>query len=207
VERLLRRRTPPPRYEWSNHRLQRSPFPTRDRESDPATSMRAAVKSLLLVASAGLVLALGVAAPANAAPPCWKALLNDWYDGKIDQTYPAHCYTEAIQHLPQDVTDYSSARDDIHRAMLAAIRNGGDGGRGPSSYDPNNPNPNPSAAPEGKRGVILRAIEWLGPSNAASVPLPLLSLAAVAFLLLAAAGGSFVNRWLQARRLPPSTGT
>jgi hypothetical protein len=170
--------------------------------------MRAAVKSLLLVASAGLVLALGVAAPAGAATPCWKALINDWYDGQIYQTYPTHCYTEALNHLPQDIKQYSSAQDDIHRALLAAIRDGrgGGGGRGTSAYDPNNPNPNPSASSEGKRGVILRAIEWLGPSNAASVPLPLLILAALAFLLLAAAGGSFVNRWLQARRLPPSPG-
>ena len=51
--------------------------------------------------------------------------------------------------------------------------------------------------------MILRAVEWLGPSDAASVPLPLLILAGVAFLLLAAAGGSFVNRRLQERRLPP----
>jgi len=51
--------------------------------------------------------------------------------------------------------------------------------------------------------VILRAIEWLGPSDAAAVPLPLLVLAGVAFLLLAAAGGSLLNRRLQARRLQP----
>jgi hypothetical protein len=173
--------------------------------------MRAAVKSLLLVASAGLVLALGVAAPANADPPCWKALINDWYDGQIDQTYPRHCYTQAIDHLPQDIKNYSSAADDIRAAMLAAIRGdkggGGGGDRHPTAYDPKNPNPNPRASSEGnKRGVILRAIEWLGPSNAASVPLPLLILAAVAFLLLAAAGGTFVNRWLQERRLPPNPG-
>ena len=49
----------------------------------------------------------------------------------------------------------------------------------------------------------MRAIEWLGPSDAGAVPLPLLILAGVAFLLLAAAGGSLVNRRLQERRLPP----
>ena len=32
----------------------------------------------------------GVAAPqADAATPCWKRLINDWYDGRIDRTYPA----------------------------------------------------------------------------------------------------------------------
>jgi len=58
-------------------------------------------------------------------------------------------------------------------------------------------------AEESEKGVITRAIEWLGPSNAASGPLPLLILAGVAFLLLAAAGGSFLNRRFRERRLPP----
>jgi hypothetical protein len=169
--------------------------------------MRPAVKSFLLVGCAGLVLALGAAAPAGAATPCWKALINDWYDGQIDHTYPKSCYTEAMHHLPQDVKTYSSAKDDIERALLASIRQDRGGGGGGSSssrtYDPNNP-PSPGPSSEGSsKGVILRAIEWLGPSNAASVPLPLLILAGVAFLLLAAAGGSFVNRRLQERRHPP----
>jgi hypothetical protein len=174
--------------------------------------MRAAVKSLLLVTLAGLALVLGAAAPASASTPCWQQLINDWFDGHIDKTYPTSCYTQAIQHLPRDVQLYSGASDDIHRAMLAALRQSGKGPPSPGSSGPgaqNTPrNVDPTAAgPEAhSKGVILRAIEWLGPSNAASVPLPLLILAALAFLLLAAAGGSFVNRWLQARRLPPSPG-
>jgi hypothetical protein len=145
-------------------------------------------------------LALGVAAPASAAPPCWKALINDWYDGRIDQTYPTSCYTEAIQHLPQDVDTYSSAKDDIQRALLASIQRDS---REAPTYDPNAPVAGSSSSGGGSKGIIIRAIEWLGPSNADAVPLPLLILAGVAFLLLAAAGGSFVNRRLQARRLPP----
>lgn len=166
--------------------------------------MRPAVKSVLLIALAGLALALGAASPAAASgTPCWKALIQDWYDGQIDHTYPPSCYTEAIHHLPQDVTTYSSARDDIERALLASIRQD----RGGGTYDPNNPPTGGAGSiPEGNsKGIILRAVEWLGPSNAASVPLPLLILAGVAFLLLAAAGGSFVNRRLQERRLPPQT--
>jgi hypothetical protein len=167
--------------------------------------MQAAVKSLLLVVLAGLALALGSAAPATAGIPCWKALINDWYDGKIDRTYPPKCYTAAIHHLPQDARDYTSAQADIQRALLASIRKnsgggGSDGGRTTANYNPKDPYPDPE---DSSKGVILRAIEWLGPSNAAAVPLPLLILAGVAFLLLAAAGGSFINRRLQERRLPP----
>jgi hypothetical protein len=161
------------------------------------------VKSFLALTLCASALALGVnAAPATAAVPCWKALINDWYDGHIDFTYPPACYTEAIQHLPQDVDTYSSAKDDIQRALLAVLRQG----RGePPTYDPNNPTgSSPSSGSSGgSKGIIIRTIEWLGPSNAGSIPLPLLILGGVAFLLLAAAGGSFVNRRLQARRLPP----
>jgi hypothetical protein len=160
-----------------------------------------AVKSFLLVISAGIVLALGVAAPAGAATPCWKALINDWYDGRIDETYPRACYTQAIQHLPQDVSTYSSAKEDIERALLAVVRQGPNE---PPTWNPNDGTPSGNSTAEGgSKGLITQVIEWLGPSNAASVPLPLLILAAVAFLLLAAAGGSFVNRRIQERRLPP----
>jgi hypothetical protein len=185
--------------------------------------MRAAVKSLLLVACAGLVLALGTAAPAVAGIPCWQAVINDWYDGKIDHTYPTSCYQGAIQHLPTDVKTYSSAKDDIERALRASIRkdraNKNKPPRQTSSTTPKSNGPGnqsgngngnrkrdgaQTASPErSQKGAITRAIEWLGPSNAASVPLPLLILAAVAFLLLAAAGGSFVNRRVQERRPPP----
>jgi len=163
------------------------------------------VKSFLALTFCLSALVLGVAAPASAAPPCWKALINDWYDGRIDQTYPPSCYTEAIQHLPQDVETYSSAKEDIQRALLAVLSH--DRGN-PPTYDPNNPTGGSASGTTGggSKGILYRAIEWLGPSNAGSVPLPLLILAGVAFVLLAAAGGSFVNRRLQARRLPPPHG-
>jgi len=73
---------------------------------------------------ATLLLALVAAAAPSTAPaaaPCWKQLLNDWYDGHIDKTYNAGCYREALKHLPTDVEVYSSARSDIQRALAAAV--------------------------------------------------------------------------------------
>jgi hypothetical protein len=80
-------------------------------------------KAAVVTVIAGAVL-LGAAtrpAPAQAATPCWKQLLNDWYDGRIDQTYAVHCYRDALKHLPADVQTYSSAHDDILRALQTAI--------------------------------------------------------------------------------------
>ena len=192
-------------------RTQSSPSGTRRRAFAAATSIRGAVKSLLLVLFAGLALALGSATPASAGVPCWQAVINDWYDnGQVDHKYPRSCYSAAISHLPTDVDTYSSAKDDIKRAELAALRGGGGGpGKSPPATEPNaeptGPARTPAAAkPESSgKGAIVKTIEWLGPSDAASVPVPLLILAGVAFLLLAAAGGSFISRRLQARRLPP----
>jgi hypothetical protein len=174
----------------------------------PTTIGPSVVKSILAVlALAFAAVAFGVSAqPAAAANiPCWKALINDWFDGRIDEVYEKHCYSEAIAHLPRDVETYSEAKDDILRAQLDAIREnkdptydesrGAGGTTGPSGGDD-----------DGSKGVITRAIEWLGPSNADAVPLPLLILAGVALLLLAAAGSSFLSRRLQARRLPPPDG-
>jgi hypothetical protein len=169
--------------------------------------MRTAVKSLLLVVVAGLVLAFGAAAPASAKTPCAQAVINDWFDdGIFEHTYAPSCYTQAIKQLPRDAHIYSSAPDDIRRAMLAALSKGK--GSLPPTSGQSNPSKGIESAPPPKqethsKGLVLKAIEFFGPSNAASIPLPLLILAGVAFLLLAAAGGSVVNRRLQERRLPP----
>jgi hypothetical protein len=173
-----------------------------------------AVLALAVLAVGGLV----VGSSASAATPCWKQVLNDWFvDGRIDNTYPIACYTEAQQHLGEDAVNYSGAPDDIHRALLAAIRQdrggggptnssggtgvGPTGGRSSGGTSATGSSSSPSAT---HKGPIQRAIDWIGPSNAESIPLPLLILAGIAFLLLAAAGASFAARRIQARRLRPS---
>ena len=161
-----------------------------------------AVKSFLLVLCVGVILVLGSAAPAAAASatPCWKVVINDWFDGRLDQTYPTQCYQQALQHLPRDVQLYSSAKDDIQSALYASMRQNRDV---KPTYKGGGPTTSGGGTEGGSKSIIQNVIEWLGPSNAQSVPLPLLILGGVAFLLLAAAGGSFVSRRLQARRLPP----
>ena len=182
------------------------------RTQSPRSLAAVALATLALVAT-GLVLTAGTAAPASAGTPCWRTLINDWFDGKIDHVYPPACYTQAIAHLPRDIKTYSNAPDEIRAAMLAAISKNKSGGSGSSGSGtpgsgatadraPASATPPASSDPQ-KKGLILRAIEWLGPSDAGAVPLPLLILAGVAFLLLALAGGSLINRRLQERRLEP----
>ena len=164
------------------------------------------LKPFLLLTTLAATLALTVAAaPASAGTPCWKVVISDWYkDGRIDGTYPIPCYEQARQHLPADVQAYADASDEIRRAMLDRLRHkdgpsnsSGRHAAGPIAFG-NDSNGNPP------KGLISRLIDKLGPSNADSVPLPLLVLAGIAFLLLAAAGGSFVARRIQARRIVPA---
>jgi hypothetical protein len=87
----------------------------------PATPVLHASKRIAAVAASAALVLLAVASPAQAAAPCWKALITDWYDGEIDKSYAIPCYQQAVDHLPTDARLYSSARDDILRAMQLEI--------------------------------------------------------------------------------------
>ena len=181
----------------------------RARRTWTRTALAALAVSVALLAGG---ISSAAAAPAATATPtndCWKAVVNDWLNNnRVDGVYAIPCYTQAIQHLNAypDVQNYSSATDDIQRALLAAIRqdrgNGPGAGPGPSSGPTSGPSSssappsNPSSSPHGVLGSF-------SPSNAESIPLPLLVLGGLALLLLAAAGATLVARRIQARRGPP----
>jgi hypothetical protein len=172
----------------------------------------------LLIVLAAASFGAGVAAPqADAATPCWKRLINDWYDGRIDRTYPASCYRQAIKNLPEDVDAYSTAREDLERALLSAARRKGSA---LDADDPIPPGPGNEAGPKaedqsssengdeeaapplpgsdgGDDGGLL---ETFRPSSADEIPVPLLVLGGLAVLLLGAAAASFVARKIQARK-------
>ena len=81
--------------------------------------MLAAAVALLVV-----VTACGSARESAGGPSCSDAILSDWADGRIDGTYDAGCYLAAIDALPEDVRAYSSAEDDISRALLSLRSSG-----------------------------------------------------------------------------------
>jgi hypothetical protein len=159
-----------------------------------------------MVVSALCFAAFGIAAPAaTAAQPCWKALVNDyWADNRVDRVYPISCYREAMEKLPSDVQEYSDAQDDLRRALLLAIRDTRDSGGAEFQSADDESTAAPAPADDsggGKGGFITEVLSKLGPKNADSVPVPLLVLAAIAFLLCSAAGVSYAARWYQARRV------
>ncbi|HEY6069068.1 MAG TPA: hypothetical protein VIU81_10255 [Gaiellaceae bacterium] len=77
--------------------------------------------SLLIAALAAVVTVLVTAGPAAAAPNCASRVLKDWQDGRLDGTYPVPCYRQALAQLPEDVRVYSSAQNDITRALQARL--------------------------------------------------------------------------------------
>ncbi|MEX2210592.1 MAG: hypothetical protein WD689_02345 [Gaiellaceae bacterium] len=174
---------------------------------------------ILLALVVTAVTALGAAPTAMAAKPCWVQLINDWYDGRIDKAYSVSCYRKAIRNLPEDVAAYSDAREDINRALLAALRAGERSGKPLSPGDPVAPQTGPKrtvpadtsedaeAAPGGSPDANGGGpLDVLNPSSADSIPIPLLVLGALALLLLAAASAGFVARRIQARRVRISPG-
>jgi hypothetical protein len=82
------------------------------------------VFAYLRAASAVLVLlAVGALVPATASAKeqCWQELVDDWSDGAISNLYPIRCYRQALQNMPEDVRLYSSASDDINRALSGRV--------------------------------------------------------------------------------------
>jgi hypothetical protein len=173
----------------------------------------------VLVFLAAFVALLAVASPADAAQSCGRAVIDDWYDdGRVDGTYALHCYDDAIEILPRDVRDYSSAKEDIQRALQAAKR--GDAAP-PARTDPT-PGEKPSTTPDDPDNTDTTETTGTPPADgpndpptetlagaptdtesASSVPIPLLILAGLALLLVAGGTAGYVIRRVQARRLPP----
>jgi hypothetical protein len=163
---------------------------------------------------AALVAVLVVAAPAGAAPSCARQVIDDWYDdGRVDRTYPLHCYDDAIDALPPDVRDYSSAKEDIQRALQARMRNepapaattdpspGGSGGTTTPTKPPKNQTTTDVSNPKNENPP--EASGQVDSDSAGSVPIPLLVLAGLALLLIAGGSAGYLVRRYQGRNNPP----
>ncbi|HYI73633.1 MAG TPA: hypothetical protein VEW90_00070 [Gaiellaceae bacterium] len=79
---------------------------------------RQLVGTIGVAVTAAVLVGCGLGQPAKEVA-CGKAVLSDWADGRIDQEYPAPCYEAAIEVMPEDIRAYTSARDDISRALYS----------------------------------------------------------------------------------------
>jgi hypothetical protein len=174
---------------------------------------RAALTAAALAALSAATVVFAQPATAAASESCGKKVFADWYDnGRVDNIYPQRCYREAIRLLPVDIRDYSSAREDILRALLYAQQgkpDPGDGGTGGGGSDPGgnggsggsgggggNGGTNGGGTGEGRgdggSGTVDPGdVDTSGPS---SVPVPLIVLAAIAATLLALGAAGYVTR-------------
>ena len=169
------------------------------------------LRALAVACAAAMLLPLSAGARTTATP-CWKTLLNEWYGGRIAHIYPIPCYQQAINHLPTDIQVYSSAREDIQRALQVAIAH---------KKNPKAPVPTVTATPpssnssggttttsggatsvpgnQSPSGAVPVALKDSSPGGATSFPLPLIILGGLALFLLAAGAVGLIIRRMQGR--------
>jgi hypothetical protein len=161
------------------------------------------------------VIALSAPAAASAAQPCWKQIYDDWYDNeRIDRSYSKECYAAAQRNIPQDLRDYSDLPGEIQSARMRDLRARGSEGedtrslQGSDPVDTRSDDDEAGGGGDSGGGPIGNALDELGPSSADSAPIPLLVLAGLALLLVAAGAAGLLTRKLSARRArvtPPDT--
>jgi hypothetical protein len=85
--------------------------------------LKTTLLALIAVAVSALAFTVAPAMASGSADKgaCWKLVINDWYDGAITGKYELHCYRDALAHVNRDLKGYSSAYDDINRALQKRI--------------------------------------------------------------------------------------
>jgi hypothetical protein len=156
------------------------------------------IAKALLFCAAALCAASGAllsARPAAAASGCATTVINDWRDGRIDGVYSPHCYRQALRELPEDIRIYSSAEDDIQRALVASLAK-------PASAQKAGDVKGivrRLASTKAKAAAQREAAQSVLASGATSVPLTVLIAGGIAVFLVAAASISVVAK--RVRRL------
>jgi hypothetical protein len=139
---------------------------------------------LLLIVAAACAAILPSVGAAATSPRCGAAVLKDWSDGKLDRTYPVRCYQDALDRMPEDMRSYTSAPDDIQRALLARLRQGRTNGSGDRQTG-------------ARREALSAGVDEVARST--GIPRPLVALGVIGIALLAAGSGGLVARLLKAR--------
>jgi hypothetical protein len=157
--------------------------------------------SWVIVGLSVLSVAIPPAAAAADGPACGSAVLKDWSDGRLDRIYPVRCYQNALDRMPEDMRSYTTAPDDIQRALLARLRDARlqarstPSGRTPRTHDARRQTQQSPVRREPRREALSAAT--LSATTPTGIPLPLIVLAAVGSLLLVTAGVGVATRKLR----------
>lgn len=162
---------------------------------------------MLIVVVAAAVATVTPAGAAASKPACGKAVLKDWSDGKLDRTYPVRCYQDALNRMPEDMLSYTTAPDDIERALLARLRAGRTHHARPAqtARAQSTPGParKPAAAQTGRsdRRPEREALSAAGADSirANGIPRPLVALAGIGALLIVTGSMGLAARKLRGR--------
>ena len=161
---------------------------------------------LLLIGAAVCAAVMPSVGAAATTSRCGATVLKDWSDGKLSRSYPVRCYQDALDRMPEDMRGYTTAPDDIQRALLARLRAGRTHHVGSSAQASA-----PKAAPrrttaQAERSArhdpdreALSAAGLDAAGSARGIPLPLIALAAIGLVLVAAGSGRFALRRFRAR--------
>ena len=175
------------------------------RATSPPPARLLAVFAATVVVATGALLSLG-APRVEAAKPCWERVIDDWVDnGRIEGVYSPSCLTAARKHVPEDIRAYTDIIDKIDSYRLNAVRTL-QSTRSPDAKQPSDRvSRNSRRLPEpqvsnGKDEAPLTSVLGKGTTDASSIPVPLMVLAGLALLLMAAGAAGFAQRKLAARR-------
>jgi hypothetical protein len=159
----------------------------------PPRSFTAALAAAIL---AGL---FAFAAPARAVSGCASAVIRDWNTGHLDASYAPACYREALSELPEDIRIYSSAENDINRALIASLAKKSTP-TGKTKLGAVKGIVRTLATAEGANGVQARAAQAAADPSASAVPVVVLVFAVGALALVSAASISVVARRVRRAR-------
>jgi hypothetical protein len=143
------------------------------------------MRRLLVIIAAACAAVVPSAGMAATSSSCGAAVLKDWSDGKLNHAYPVRCYQDALDRMPEDMRSYTSAPDDIQRALLARLRQGRTNGAGDRQ--------------SGARREALSAAGIDEVARSTGIPRPLVALGVIGIALVAAGSGGLVARLLKAR--------
>ena len=171
--------------------------------------------ALVLAMTGVIALSAPTSAVAAKQKSCLDRIVDDWYPNeRIDGHYTQKCYREAEENMPQDLRDYSDLPAELLRARQRDLREqpsdpGQDARRVASSGSgPVDARNDGNDGDSSSGGPINDFLEAAGPSSADSAPIPLLVLAGLALLLVAAGAAGILSRKVHARRArvtPPGT--